>query len=116
MTFILYLLYALAIFWLTAVFYTSVMHFKLIKDTQPDVWAAMHWTSKVIGYFTLYVGLVLDAGLNLILSVFLLDFPKEVLTTGKIRRLKFGKEGWRKHVALFFCRNYLIPFDAKHCE
>lgn len=102
--------------WLTAVFYTSVMHFKLIRDTQPDVWAAMHWTSKVIGYLTLYVGLVLDAVLNLVLSVFLLDLPKEILTTGKIRRLKFGKEGWRKRVALFFCRNYLTPFDKNHCE
>ena len=112
-----YILYAFIIIWLTAVFYTSVMHFKLIKDKEPEVWADMHWSSKGIGYLTLWVGLVLDLLLNVLVMTFIfIELPKELLTTGRVRRHKFGPVGWRRSVALFFCRNYLTPFDKQHCE
>jgi len=126
-----YLLYAFLIFWLTAVFYTSVMHFKLIKDKEPEVWADMHWSSKGIGYLTLWVGLVLDLLLNvLVMTVVFVELPKELLTTGCVRRNKFNPsdkllfglitsklmQAYRYKLALAFCQNYLTPFDREHCE
>lgn len=110
-----YILISLALFYLTAVFYTSVMHFKQVRDN--GTLDTLHWSVKLIGYATLYIGLVLDTLLNVVvMTLVFVELPKEVLTTSRIRRHKFGAQGWRKRVALFFCRNYLTPFDAKHCE
>lgn len=110
-----YIITSFLLFWLTAVFYVAVMHFKQVRDT--GVLGQLNWSSQAIAYLTLYVGLVLDILLNvLVITVVLLEFPKELLTTSRIRRHKFGKDGWRKRLAIWFCRNYLTPFDSKHCE
>lgn len=110
-----YLIGSLLLFWLTAVFYTSVMHFRIVRDS--GVLDTLHWSSRGIAYLTLLVGLVLDFLLNvLVMSVVFVELPKELLTTSRIRRHKFGQSVWRKRVAVFFCNNYLSPFDAKHCE
>lgn len=110
-----YLLSALAIFWLTALFYVAVMHFKLIKDSPR--WADLHWSTKLLGYSMLYPGLVLDMLLNVfVMTVVFIELPQELLTTSRVRRHKFNSGGWRYRVSVFFCRNYLTPFDRNHCE
>lgn len=110
-----YLIASFLLFWLTAVFFTSVMHFKQVRDS--GVLDTLNWTSRAVAYLTLYVGLVLDVLLNIfVMSVVFVELPKELLTTSRIRRHKFGSQGWRKRVALWFCRNYLTPFDSGHCN
>lgn len=107
--------FPLALFYLTAVFYVAVMHFKQVRDS--GVLDTLNWTSKLVAYSTLYIGLVLDMLLNIfVMTVVFLELPKELLTTGRIRRHKFGSRGWRKRLAIWFCRNYLTPFDKRHCE
>lgn len=110
-----FLLFAFSVLWLTAVFYVAVMHFKQVRDS--GVLDTLNWTSRAIAYLTLYVGLVLDLLLNIfVMTVVFVEPPKELLTTSRIRRHKFGQSVWRKRVAIWFCRNFLSPFDAKHCE
>jgi hypothetical protein len=110
-----YAVISFLLFWLTAVFYVAVMHFKMVRDS--GVLDTLNWSSRAIAYLTLYVGLVLDALLNIIvMTVVFLELPKEILTTSRIRRHKFGSQGLRKRVAIWFCRNYLTPFDKNHCE
>lgn len=108
---------AYAIFFGTALAYVSVMHFKLIKDN-PAKWEALHWSTKALGYQMLWLGLVFDMLLNvLVMTVILLELPKEVLTTQRIQRwYSQPNGGYRHRVALFFGRNYLNPFDAGHIK
>jgi len=108
---------AYAIFFGTAIAYVAVMHFKIIKDN-PAKWDALHWSTKALGYQMLYLGLVFDMLLNvLVMTVILLELPKEILTTQRIQRwYSQPNGGYRHRVALFFGRNYLNPFDAGHIK
>ncbi len=111
-----YLILSLVIFYITALCYTSVMGFKKLKDS--GELATLHWSSKFIGYTTLYIGLVFDMLLNvLVMTAVLLELPKEVLTTSRIKRWYWNMNGgWRHKVAVFFAKNYLLPFDKDHMK
>lgn len=67
-------------------------------------------------YLAVFVGLVLDMTVNLLASIILLDFPRDLLLTGKLKRLKRGK-GWRAKVAKYICEDCLNFFDPTgyHC-
>ncbi len=110
------ILYSLAIFYITAICYVAVMHWKILKDN--GVLQTLHWSSKAIGYTTLYIGLVFDMLLNvLVMTAVLLELPKEVLTTSRIKRWYWNTNGgWRHRVAVFFAKNYLLPFDKDHMK
>lgn len=106
-----------AAFFATAVFYVAVMHFKILKDA--GRFDSLHWSTKALGYKMLYIGLVADLLLNIVLSVPFLELPQwgdgELLTTGRIKRHYWNTNGgWRHRFAVFFAKNYLLPFDAGH--
>ena len=104
-------------FFATAIAYVAVMHFKILKDT--GRFDSLHWSTKALGYKMLYIGLVADLLLNIVLSVPLLELPQwrsgELLTTGRIKRHYWNTNGgWRNKFAVFFAKQYLLPFDAGH--
>lgn len=69
----------------------------------------------VLGYPILIVGALLDFFVNAVLmTVLMLEPPREWLVTQRLsRHLKRG-EGWRKAVASWVCRNLLDTFDPDH--
>jgi uncharacterized membrane protein YhaH (DUF805 family) len=110
-----YVAISIALFLLTAVFYIAVMKLRDVRDS--GELAKLHWSVTVTAYTLLWIGLVLDMLLNwVVMTLVFVELPQEVLTTQRVRRHKFHSTGWRQKVALFFCRNYLTPFDANHCE
>jgi len=116
MTIFIWTITSLIIFWLTALFYTSVMAFKKVKDD--GVLETLHWSSKSIGYSFLYTGLVVDMLLNIVvMTVLFIEPPKEILTTSRIKRFYHQpRAGYRHRLAKFFAKNYLLPFDPKHMD
>lgn len=98
---------------LTWVFYLAAMSLiPLIKM------GGNGWFFNIFAYPAVVTGFVLDAALNLMMSVVLLDIPREWLLTGKLRRLKMTEpDSWRGRVAFYFCEKFLNPFDPSgfHC-
>jgi hypothetical protein len=104
----------LILFYLTAsatwLFYVAIMHLRLVQNTE-----GLTLPQKVMGYPLLIVGLILDVILNLVfVTVLLLDFPRELLTTSRFRRFRHDK-GWRGRQVRWWCRHFLEPFDSGHC-
>lgn len=100
------IIYSILAFWLLWVFYVAVMHLKKVRDT-----VGLTPASKVFGYPTLFVGLVLDCLINItVCTVLFLDLPRETLVTARLQRYVRG-DGWRKKAALWFGVELLNDFD-----
>lgn len=104
------ILFYIMLMWFTWVFFLAVMHLRIIRDTQ-----GFTKVNIIPAYVALIVGLILDASLNLAMSIPLLDRPKELLLTGKLKRLIKEDMGWRGDVAEFLCKHFLVPADKNHC-
>jgi hypothetical protein len=78
--------------------------------------ATLHPIAKANAYVVIALGLALDLAWNLVSSVLLLDLPRELLFTTKLKRLKAGG-GRRGAVAAWVCEHALNQFDPKgrHC-
>ena len=99
----------------TLTLYISVMVLRDMRDS--GELAKLHWSLTWAAYSLLGVGLMFDMLLNIgPMSIAFLELPKELLLTGRIRRHKFNSAGWRHKQALWWCKNWLTPFDRKHCE
>lgn len=73
---------------------------------------------RVLGYPLLTVGYVFDVAANLLASVLLLHWPKELLLTSKLKRIQREEpDGWRNKVAKWICHNLLNAVDptGHHC-
>lgn len=90
--------------------FLAVMHLRIIRDTI----GFTKW-NIVPAYTVLVVGLLLDFTLMLVMSLWLLDLPREPLLTGKLKRLIQEDMGWRGDVSEWICRNFLVPADKGHC-
>lgn len=46
------------------------------------------------------------------------ELPRELLVTGRLRRLMRGPDGWRRRLADYMCHHLLDPFDPTggHCD
>lgn len=74
---------------------------------------------KMPGYITLLIGLVLDVLVNLlVMTVVFMDFPRELLFTSRLKRLRAHGTWYRQWLAGWCCRHYLNPFDmtGDHCD
>jgi hypothetical protein len=100
----------LLLMWVTWTFFLAVMHLRIVRDT-----VGFTKINIIPAYCTLAVGLVLDALLNLAMCIPLLDPPRELLLTGKFKRLIKEDMGWRGDVAEFLCQHFLVPADPGHC-
>ena len=87
------------------IFYIAVMNLKRVKDA-----GKLNTFSKILGYPVLFVGIVLDIIANVfVMTMILLEPPKELLVTSRLKRHNQAG-GWRKKVVQFF-EPILDPFD-----
>lgn len=87
------------------IFYIAVMNLKRVKDADK-----LSKFAKVLGYPVLFIGLMLDLIANIfVVSVLLLEFPKELTVTSRFKRHN-ATESWRKKVVSVF-EPILDPFD-----
>lgn len=99
----------------TFIFYLAII--KLQEANDSGLLDCVHATVRWIAYTILIIGLILDTLLNWVfLSVTFLEFPRELLCTTRVVRHKFHGEGWRHAQSLWWCRNWLSPFDVGHCD
>lgn len=104
------LLAVLGIVYGTYVHYLAIMHLAKFRDR-------LTLSQKIFGYAIYGVGLVLDIVLNLLLSLLLLQVPRQLLVTSRLSCLK-TEAGWRGKFARWVCYDLLDPFDPKgeHCR
>lgn len=77
----------------------------------------LNLAGKILGYPWLIIMLVADFLYNVTWgSLLFLMYPQDLLFTKRLDRMLAGS-GWRKHLAGFFCRALLDPYDpdGKHC-
>jgi hypothetical protein len=97
----------------TFIFFAALMKMREIQDTL----FTLHWSVRWICFLILAVGLVLDTLLNwIVLTISFAELPREFLSTSRVIRHKYHSTHWRQDQALWFCKNFLTPFDVKHCE
>jgi hypothetical protein len=88
------------------VFYAAVMNIKRVRDA-----GKLTWVGKALGYPTLVIGLVLDLFVNLtLMTVVLLELPRELTVTARLKRHHKESTGWRLAVVKFF-EPVLDPLD-----
>lgn len=88
------------------IFYLAVMGLKRAKDA-----GLLSTTAKCLGYPVLIVGYVLDCFVNItVMTVLLLEIPKETTVTSRLKRHNETSTGWRKAVALW-AEPLLDPYD-----
>lgn len=103
---ILWPLWGVLLLWALWVFYLAVMTLKRAKDAD-----LLTPTAKAFGYPVLCVGLVLDFLANvLVLTVLLVELPREGTVTSRLKRHNSSSTGWRKAVAAW-AEPLLDPFD-----
>jgi hypothetical protein len=101
-----YPLYALAILYLLWIHYVFVMALKRARDAETLTRVA-YW----LGMPMLVIGLILDALVNIVvMTVILLEFPREWLVTGRLKR-HAPDATWRGAVARWFALHLLDSFD-----
>ena len=103
-----------ALFIATFIFFLAII--KLQEANDSGLLDSVHLTVRWLAYTILLAGLILDTLLNWVfLTVTFLEFPKELLCTSRVVRHKYRSQGWRHAQSLWWCRNWLSPFDNGHC-
>ena len=88
------------------VFYAAVMNIKRVRDA-----GKLTWMGKALGYPTLVIGLLLDLFVNLtLMTIVLLELPRELTVTARLKRHHKESTGWRLAVVKFF-EPVLDPLD-----
>jgi hypothetical protein len=108
---ILLLLAPLSIY-VTLTMYWAIMNFVRARDagTLPPI-------ALRIGYPLLLIGYLMDFLVNvLVVSVILLEVPREWLVTARLSRHIKTESGWRKSVSTWVCKNLLDWADPKGCH
>ena len=103
-------LFTILLMFATWTFFLAVMHLRIVRDTV----GFSKW-NQTPAWIVLLIGVLLDMALNLVMCLWLLDLPKELLLTGKLSRLIKEDMGWRGDVAEWICQNFLVPADKGHC-
>lgn len=112
----------------TFLLYIAIMHMNKVRDTILYGSGVVRW----VCYFLLACGLVSNTLLNWwFLTVTYYELPIglkfmgwtklpklriETLSTGRIVRHKYESDGLRNMQSLYWCKNWLTPFDIGHCE
>lgn len=94
------------------IFYLAVMNLQKARDA-----GRLSKVAFYLGAPLLYFGLFLDFFCNMtVMTVLMLELPKELLVTGRVSRHKYKGTGYRKKVATWMCDNLLDPFDPSGCH
>jgi len=106
MIYLFYIIYSMLGTWLLWVFYLAVMNLSRAREA-----GTLRKPAYIAGYPVLILGFILDFLVNIIVvSIVMLEFPKEVTVTSRFKRLK-NKGGWRGKWAGWVATNILDPFD-----
>lgn len=103
--------YGLLALYLLWPFYLAVMNLKRARDE-----GKLTKVAYVLGAPILYVGWALDIAVNwFVMSVILLEFPRETTVTARLKRHKYD-DGFRGKIARWFALHLLDTFDpsGKH--
>lgn len=101
-----YLAGSLLSIYLLWIFYIAVMAIKRVHDD-----GKLSKLALVMGMPVLIVGLLLDFIVNVfVMTILLLEPPKETTVTARLKRHHKDSTGWRLAVVLFF-EPLLDPFD-----
>lgn len=104
---------AVTLFISTFVFFAALMKMREIQDNLFQ----LHWSVRWVCFLILFVGLIFDTALNwIVLTVLFVELPQEFLSTSRVIRHKYNSTHWRQDLALWFCAQWLTPFDRSHCE
>ena len=88
------------------IFYIAVMGLKRVRDSG----GLSPWALR-FGYPVLFIGYVLDVLVNwFVVTILLLEFPKETTVTARLKRHNRESTGWRLPIVKFF-EPLLDPFD-----
>ena len=88
------------------VFFLAVMRLKQAKDA-----GLLTFWDKFFGYQVMFIGLFVDLFCNVfLLSVILLEAPRELTVTSRLKRHNQKSTGWRKAVAVW-AEQILDKFD-----
>jgi hypothetical protein len=88
------------------VFYAAVMNIKRVRDM-----GKLTTLGKVFGYPTLVIGLILDLLVNwFVMTIILLEVPRELTVTSRLKRHHKESTGYRLAVVKFF-EPVLDPLD-----
>lgn len=92
-------------------FYLALMNLKRARDEGTLTKPALY-----VCYPILFIGLAIDLLCNVLITLPFLDLPRETTVTYRLKRYRYGPDGWRKTFADWFARNFLDPFDpsGKH--
>ena len=89
------------------VFYLAVMGLKRARDA-----GLLHRTARFFGLPVLVVGYLLDAFVNIFfMTALMLEMPRELTVTARLKRHIKTSQGWRLSVARWFIP-LLDPFDV----
>lgn len=101
-----YLLFAVGVTYGLYVFYCAVMNIKRVRDM-----GKLTKFGMVLGYPTLFIGLVLDFLCNtLVMTILFLEIPQEWTVTARLKRHNQNNDGWRTDLARWF-EPILDPID-----
>ena len=100
------ILIALALTYGLYVFYCAVMNIKRVRDM-----GKLTKVGYAFGLPTLWIGLVLDLAVNvLVMTPILMELPRELTVTSRLKRHHRDSTGWRLAVVKFF-EPVLDPLD-----
>ncbi len=103
---LIYIAWAFGVTYATWILYLAVMNLSRAKKA-----GLLSKTALVMGTPVLLVGLVLDFLMNVtVMSLVLLEFPKETTVTRRLKRHHKESTGWRLAVVLWF-EPILDPYD-----
>ena len=103
---LIYIGVSLALTYALYVFYGSVMNIKRVRDM-----GKLTTLGKVFGYPTLVIGLILDLLVNwFVMTIILLEVPRELTVTSRLKRHHKESTGYRLAVVKFF-EPVLDPLD-----
>ena len=94
------------------ILYLAVMNLKRARDA-----GKLSKVAATLGYPILFAGYLLDFMVNVVvLSVVLLEVPKETTVTARLRRHANGPDTYRKKLSLWVAHHFLDVFDpsGKH--
>lgn len=101
-----YLIYAFLCLYTLWVFYLAVMTLKRARDAN-----LLTKTATVFGVPVLVIGLILDFIANVfVMSLILLELPKETTVTARLKRHNKESTGWRLSIVKW-AEPLLDPFD-----
>lgn len=101
-----YLAVTLATVYALFVFYAAVMNIKRVHEM-----GKLNPLGKALGYPTLLIGYTLDVIVNLlVMTVVMLELPREWTVTARLKRHNLESTGWRL-VVVKFLEPVLDPLD-----